>query len=90
MPLEILGPGFGRTGTHALKLAVEQLGFGPAHHMFEVRDNPEQLPNWEAAARGERVDWEDDFPGAKYWRELAQYLSEGQGDPFRARSGRVV
>jgi hypothetical protein len=82
MPLEILGPGFGRTGTHALKLAVERLGFGPAHHMFEVRDNPEQLPNWEAAARGERVDWEDvfrgyrsqvDFPGAKYWRELAQY-----------------
>jgi hypothetical protein len=82
MPLEILGPGFGRTGTHALKLAVERLGFGPTHHMFEVRDNPEQLPNWEAAARGETVDWEDvfrgyrsqvDFPGAKYWRELAQY-----------------
>lgn len=81
MPLEIIGPGFGRTGTHALKLALERLGFGPAHHMFEVRDKPEQLPNWEAAARGERVDWDDvfrgyrsqvDFPGARYWRELVQ------------------
>lgn len=81
MPLEIIGPGFGRTGTHALKLALEQLGFGPAHHMFEVRDNPEQLPKWEAAARGEKVDWDDvfrdyrsqvDWPGARYWRELAQ------------------
>ena len=82
MPLEIIGPGFGRTGTHALKLALERLGFGPTHHMFEVRDNPEQLPNWEAAARGEKVDWKDvfrgyrsqvDFPGARYWRELVQY-----------------
>lgn len=26
MPLEIVGPGFGRTGTYSLKLALEQLG----------------------------------------------------------------
>ena len=51
MPLEIIGPGFGRTGTNSLKLALEHLGFGPCHHMFEVRDNPELLPDWEAAAR---------------------------------------
>jgi hypothetical protein len=87
MPLEIIGPGFGRTGTHALKLGLERLGFGPAHHMFEVRDNPEQLPIWEAAARGERVDWDDvfrgyrsqvDFPGARYWRELVQRYSKAK------------
>jgi hypothetical protein len=87
MPLEIIGPGFGRTGTHALKLALEQLGFGPSHHMFEVRDNPEQLPNWEAAARGERVDWDCvfrgyksqvDWPGARYWRELSQYYPKAK------------
>ena len=82
MALEIIGAGFGRTGTNSLKLALEQLGFGPAHHMFEVRDNPGQLPIWQAAARGEKMDWDKvfrgyrsqvDWPGARYWRELARY-----------------
>jgi hypothetical protein len=87
MPLEIIGPGFGRTGTNSLKLALEHLGFGPCHHMFEVRDNPELLPDWEAAARGETVDWDKvfrgyrsqvDWPGARYWRELAQHFPEAK------------
>lgn len=82
MALEIIGAGFGRTGTSSLKIALEHLGFGPAHHMFEVRDNPELLPLWEAASRGEAVDWDDafrgyrsqvDWPGARYWRELAAH-----------------
>jgi hypothetical protein len=81
MPLEVIGPGFGRTGTNSLKLALEHLGFGPCHHMFEVRDNPALLPNWEAAARGESVDWDEvfrgyrsqvDWPGARYWRKLVE------------------
>jgi len=80
MALEIIGAGFGRTGTNSLKLALEQLGFGPCHHMFEVRENPALLPDWEAAANGETVDWhrvfngyrsQVDWPGARYWRELA-------------------
>ena len=87
MALEIIGPGFGRTGTNSLKIALEQLGFGPCHHMFEVRDNPEQLPAWEAAARGEPVDWDKvflgyraqvDWPGARYWRELARHWPEAK------------
>lgn len=80
MSLEIIGPGFGRTGTHSMKIALEHLGFGPAHHMFEVRDHPRLLPDWEAIARGETRDWEQvfagyraqvDWPGARVWRELA-------------------
>jgi hypothetical protein len=87
MPLEIIGPGFGRTGTNSLKLALEYLGFGPCHHMFEVRDNPELLPDWEAAARGETVDWDNvfrgyrsqvDWPGARYWRELTRHFPEAR------------
>ena len=87
MPLEIIGPGFGRTGTNSLKLALEHLGFGPCHHMFEVRDNPEQLPHWEAAARGEAVDWDKvfagyrsqvDWPGARYWRELTEHFPDAR------------
>jgi hypothetical protein len=87
MPLEIVGAGFGRTGTNSLKLALERLGFGPCHHMFEVRDNPELLPAWEAAARGGTVDWDEvfrgyrsqvDWPGARYWRELARHFPKAQ------------
>jgi len=79
MALEIIGAGFGRTGTNSLKLALEQLGFGPCHHMFELRDHPELLPDWEAAAEGQVMDWHKvfskyrsqvDWPGARYWREL--------------------
>jgi hypothetical protein len=88
MALEIIGPGFGRTGTSSLKIALEHLGFGPAHHMFEVSDHAEQqLPFWEAAARGEAVDWDAvftgyrsqvDWPGARYWRELVGHYPEAK------------
>jgi hypothetical protein len=80
MPLEIIGPGFGRTGTNSLKLALEHLGFGPCHHMFEVRDHPDLLSDWERAVDRKPVDWnrvfdgyraQVDWPGAKFWRELA-------------------
>jgi hypothetical protein len=37
MALSVVGAGYGRTGTASLKLALEQLGFGPCHHMSEVR-----------------------------------------------------
>ncbi len=87
MALEIIGPGFGRTGTASLKVALEHLGFGPAHHMFEVRDHAELLPAWDAVSRGERPDWDAifrgyraqvDWPGARYWRELADYYPEAK------------
>ena len=81
MGLEVVGACFGRTGTNSLKLALEMLGFDPCHHMFEVRENPDQLPYWEALAQGESVDWREvfadykacvDWPSAKYWREIAE------------------
>jgi hypothetical protein len=87
MALEIIGPGFGRSGTNSLKVALEHLGYGPAHHMFEVRDNPAQLPAWEALSRGESADWDAvfhgyraqvDWPGARYWRELAAHYPDAR------------
>ena len=77
MPLEIIGPGFGRTGTNSLKLALEHLGFGPCHHMFEVRDDPELLPDWEAAARGE--------PGAASGTSVGASAAAAQQIPSRTR-----
>jgi hypothetical protein len=83
MGLRLLGAGFGRTGTSSIKVALELLGWGPCHHMHEVRDHPEQLPLWAAAARDEPVDWDKafagyssqiDWPGARHWRELAGHF----------------
>ena len=63
MGLQVIGAGVGRTGTYSLKLALNQLGFGPCHHMEEVLIHmPEQVPLWAAAAKGE-PDWEKIFMG---------------------------
>ena len=77
--LRVIGAGIGRTGTSSLKRALEQLGFGPCHHMEEVIKHPAEVPTWQAAARGEKVDWVRfmapwraavDFPSAMYYRDL--------------------
>ena len=79
MPLEVIGAGFGRTGTLSLKLALERLGFAPCYHMTEVLAHPEHVPAWDAAARGQPVDWDDlfrgyratvDWPACNFYREL--------------------
>ena len=79
MSLKIIGAGVGRTGTYSLKLAINQLGLGPSHHMEEVLINmPIQLPLWQAAVAGD-ADWKAiydrypaavDWPTAGYYREL--------------------
>jgi hypothetical protein len=63
MTLEVIGAGFGRTGTMSLKVALEELGLGPCYHMTEVFAHPEHVEVWRAAARGEPVDWEQIFDG---------------------------
>jgi len=87
MDLKVIGSGFGRTGTMSLKLALEALGFGKCHHMEEVFGNPWQVPYWQAAVRGEIVDWHHlfadygasvDWPSAHYWRELAATFPEAR------------
>jgi hypothetical protein len=79
MALEVIGTGFGRTGTDSMSEALNLLGFGPCHHMREVITNPEQQREWRALARGAVPDWERlfagyrscvDWPSAFYWREL--------------------
>lgn len=81
MSLMVIGAGFGRTGTLSLKLALEQLGLGPCHHMIELFRHPEQIPVWEEATNGGEVDWDRllagyssivDWPGCHFWRELTR------------------
>jgi hypothetical protein len=82
MALQVIGAGFGRTGTLTLKTALEMLGFGPCHHMVEVIANPGQIPLWNRAADGEAVDWEEvygnyratvDWPGCHFYAQLADF-----------------
>ena len=87
MTLSVIGAGFGRTGTLSLKLALEQLGFGPCHHMVEVFKDPAAPGRWEAAADGQSVDWADvlrgfsstvDWPSATFYRELAEAFPQAK------------
>ncbi len=78
MALKVIGSGFGRTGTKSIKEALELLGFGPCHHMHEIVENLDQLPNWQALVKGQADDVtrvfegyssQIDWPGAHFWRQ---------------------
>ncbi len=81
MALQVIGAGVGRTGTHALKLALEHLGLGPTHHMEEVLKDPARhIPMWISAVEG-NPDWDAiyqgfasavDWPTASFWKELSE------------------
>lgn len=75
----VIGAGFGRTGTMSLKVALEQLGFGPCYHMVEVATNAGHLQQWSDLADGKHVDLSVllknynaavDWPTVKYYKEL--------------------
>jgi hypothetical protein len=80
MSLQVIGTGFGRTGTDSMREALNILGVGPCHHMFEVTQNPVMKARWRAfVGTGKAPDWEAlfegypscvDWPSAHYWREL--------------------
>jgi hypothetical protein len=79
MALEVIGAGLGRTGTLSLKLALQQLGLGPCHHMdYVIEHLPDQVPLWASAVKG-KADWPTifsgfksavDWPTASFYREL--------------------
>lgn len=81
----MIGAGFGRTGTTSLKAALETLGFGRSYQLTEVFRHPEHVAFWEAARRGERVDWEGffsgygvavDWPACSFYAELMEAFPE--------------
>ena len=57
MTLRVVGAGLGRTGTHSLKLAFEQLLGAPCYHMLEVFQHPDDIEQWQSAADGVMPDW---------------------------------
>lgn len=85
--MNVIGAGFGRTGTLSLKAALEQLGFGPCLHMVTVLGDPERSKLLSDAADGDpdsldaafagfrsSVDW----PGTYFWRELTARHPDAQ------------
>ena len=87
MALKVIGAGLGRTGTASLKLALEQLGFGPCYHMGEVMPHVEErVPLWIAAGKG-NADWDaifdgyqsaTDYPSCSFWREQMEYYPQAK------------
>jgi hypothetical protein len=81
MTLKVIGAGFGRTGTDSMREALNILGLGPCHHMYEVIANETQKQRWRALAQGAAPDWPSlfegykscvDWPSVHYWRELVE------------------
>lgn len=79
MHLAVVGAGVGRTGTHSLKVALEQLLGGTCHHMIEMFGDEGQMQAWTDAIEGRSVDWTEvlakysaivDWPGGSFWPEL--------------------
>jgi hypothetical protein len=85
--LKVIGTGFGRTGTDSMREALNMLGFGPCHHMYEVIANERQKALWRALAQGVAPDWNKlfagylscmDWPSAHYWPKLIQAYPEAK------------
>lgn len=79
MTLDVIGAGFGRTGTLSLKAALEHLGYNPCYHMVELMDNPGHLKHWSSSARGGPQRWDQlldgyratvDWPACYFWQDL--------------------
>ncbi|WP_341720570.1 sulfotransferase [Micromonospora sp. FIMYZ51] len=85
--MEVIGVGFGRTGTASLKQALDILGYGPTYHTREILKDPGRLAGWRRAVDGEPVDWNAifdgyrstvDWPAAAFWRELVDRYPEAK------------
>ncbi|WP_043620090.1 sulfotransferase family protein [Nonomuraea candida] len=85
--LTVIGAGFPRTGTSSMKAALERLGFGPCHHMYDVMSGPARIDRWLPLAGDGPVDWDHvlegfrssvDWPASHFWREQALAYPEAK------------
>jgi hypothetical protein len=76
MGLQVIGAGFGRTGTTSMKEALELLGYKRCHHMQEVMLSKKQIEMFNRVSLDVEVDWDDVFIGyeaAVDWPSSARY-----------------
>ncbi|MFI0483830.1 sulfotransferase family protein [Actinomadura sp. 9N215] len=53
--MDVIGAGFGRTGTASLKAALERLGLGPCYHMSTIIAEPHRVRHWLDIGEGRTV-----------------------------------
>lgn len=85
--IEIIGTGFGRTGTFSLSLALQKLGRGPVFHNEQIPKNPSIAKRFHEVALGGSETWADilegyraclDFPTCVFWRDILQASPEAR------------
>jgi hypothetical protein len=85
--LQVIGAGFGRTGTHSLALALDELGFGPCYTLLEVDKNAGHVDLWNDALEGRAVDWSIlfqnyhsavDWPTISFLPQLVRHFPEAK------------
>jgi hypothetical protein len=78
--LEVIGAGFGRTGTLSLRAALDELGYGPVCHGVDIAFRPTHVLGWRKYYRTGQADWRKmykrfrsaiDYPVCCAWKELA-------------------
>ena len=79
--LQIIGAGFGRSGTMSLQKALEMLGYSPCYHMQAAFFRPHHLSFWIRAKAGNPVDYKSffrnykatvDWPACEFYKELME------------------
>lgn len=82
MALEVIGAGFGRTGTASLRLALEHLGFVKCHHMMSLGEQRSLVKAWNDVALEGTRNWDEifegyratvDWPSTAYYKELMEH-----------------
>ncbi len=85
--MQVIGAGYGRTGTRSLQLALEGLGYGRCYHMMALIKDPAGIKHWANAINRAEVDWDVlfsgfqsivDFPGSLYYKELAAHYPKAK------------
>ncbi len=87
--MQVIGAGFGRTGTSSLQKALEELLGGRCYHMKDIMTNPVQLQSWHDFAVGKTssLDWKRllegyaaavDCPVCLYYKELMDVFPEAK------------
>jgi sulfotransferase family protein len=79
--MDVIGVGFGRTGTLSLKTALERLGAGPCAHMIPLIGDEERSALFTRAVEGDEASLDKaldgyrstvDWPGVYFWRQLIE------------------
>lgn len=85
--IDIIGTGFGRTGTISAYLALRMLKLGPVFHNCEFTENPGLARRIHDVALGGRETWPEllndyraclDFPCCMFWKDLREAFPDAK------------